>query len=72
MKNVQIKGEFFNFQSLQHFPGGLPSHPQVAGAEHSHASMRQDPEDELVETGADVAALPHGEKLLLICVAEAS
>lgn len=34
--------------------------------------MRQDPEDELVETGADVTVLPHGKRLLLICVAEAS
>lgn len=34
--------------------------------------MRQDPENELVETGADVTVLPHGERVLLICVAEAS
>lgn len=34
--------------------------------------MRQDPKDELVETGADVTVLPHREKVLLICVAEAS
>lgn len=62
----------FNFQRDQHFPEGLPTHPKVAGAENSHASMRQDPEDELVETGADVTVLPHGEKVLLIRVAEAS
>lgn len=34
--------------------------------------MRQGAEDELVETGADVTPLPQGERVLLICVAEAS
>lgn len=34
--------------------------------------MREGTKDELVETGADVTILPHGERVLLICMAEAS
>lgn len=33
--------------------------------------MRQGPEDELVETGADEPILPHRERILLICMTEA-
>lgn len=34
--------------------------------------MREGTKDELVETGADLTILPHRERVLLICMAEAS
>lgn len=54
------------------FTHDIPSHSKVAGTENGHACMRQGSEEELVETGADVSILPHRERILVICLTEAS